>query len=73
MALHCHEASQGTAHQDSKDVVDEPSFETSEKESEIDLNNKITLLSQTSKPDPVLCHFVHLNLIRYFGKMRDQF
>ena len=53
MALHCHEASQVTAHQDRKGVVDEPSFEISEKESEIDLNKKITLLFQTFTPDPV--------------------
>ena len=54
MALHCHESSQGTAHQESKAVVDEPSSETSEKESQIVLKNKITLLFQTFKPDPLL-------------------
>ncbi len=46
-ALHCHEASHGKAYPDSKGVVYEPSSETSEKESRIDLKKKITLLFQT--------------------------
>ncbi len=53
IALHCHEASHGKAHQESKGVVDEPSSETSEKESQIDLKKKITLLFQTFKPAPL--------------------
>ncbi len=46
------EASHAKAHQDSKGVVDEPSSETNEKESQIDLKKKIKLIFQTFKPDP---------------------
>ena len=52
VALHCHEASHGKAHQDSKGLVYGPSLETSEKESKIDLKKKTSLLFQTFKPDP---------------------
>ncbi len=47
------EASCVKAHPDSKGVVDEPSSETSEKESKIDLKYIITLLIQTFEPDPL--------------------
>ena len=53
------EASHAKAHQDSKGVVDEPSSETSEKESQIDLKKKITLLFQTFKPNPFLNDTIH--------------
>ena len=46
------EVSHGEARQDSKGVVDEPPSETSEKGSQIDLKNKITLIFKTSKPAP---------------------
>ena len=48
------EASHAKARQVSKGVVDEPPSETSKKEYQIDLKKKITLLFQTSKPDPFL-------------------
>ena len=51
IALHFHEASHGKTYQDSKAVVDEPPSEPSEKECQIDLKKKITLIIQTSKPD----------------------
>ena len=51
VTLHGLEASYAQARQESHGVVDEPSPETREKESHIDLKKKMTLPFQTFKPD----------------------